>query len=233
MRRASLSLGFLALLLVATAPAGAQTTYTSRVLFQAALGPGTTETFDLLEPVDFYAPPTPGSSFQLYGSLGAIDYEASYPDVDSRVVNGTAGTLPAYDWGTGTVYTFSNVSAPSNLALFLSTGAPFTGFGFDFGVVPNTVNYSTNFFVRLIRGSGPSATITGTYTGTANSLQFFGVIDATPFDEFELTWDTDIPILDNITTGTNNLSVTPEPASLVLVGTGLLLVGAAVTRRRR
>jgi hypothetical protein len=233
MRRSAAALGVaLSVLTSAATPAGAQVVFTSRPLFEALLASPSTLTFDAPIPADGYVPPPPGGSFPLYGPLDGLSFDAAFPDVDSRVINGTGGTIPAFDWGSGVVYTFQNISAPSNTAVFTSLVGPLNGFGFDYGVVPGTVVYSPNFTVQLVRGGTPSAPIPGAYTGTPNNLQFFGVIDPVPFDAVLVTWETDAPVLDNLTFGVTPTGVVPEPATVALVGGGLLALGAAARRRR-
>ena len=113
-----------------------------------------------------------------------------------------------------------------------SFGAYFTGVEWGFGL---TLADADGFSYTL-PSSGDGDVVNHCNCAAPAGIQFFGVHSNTAFSSVTFTLTDqpngrDIFGIDDIYLG-NNVNVTPEPASLALVGTGLVGVAAFVRRRR-
>ena len=106
----------------------------------------------------------------------------------------------------------------------VTTGSGLQAFGFDYGAATGTT------FSVFLDGSFFQSF---TYTSTLPSPEFFGVISNTPFSTVTIRSDNDVAIYDNFTIGTPVVSGVPEPATVALVGGGLLALAGLARRRAR
>lgn len=202
----------------AAAPAGAQTVYTSRAAFLAALGGGaTTYTFDGLAPAPAYTAPIT--------AVGPLTLTPG-PGTGLAVFNPLFD--PVYNYGTGDVLAaFRGVGAAE---FVIAAPGPLYAFGIDFGQA-SPPNPQANYTFTL--STGFSRTLAGGAAGPAGGAKafttFFGVIAPVAFTSVGVSVDRgDVPVFDNLT-----VAAVPEPATVVLVGGGVFtLAGLARSRRR-
>jgi len=153
--------------------------------------------------------------------------------------------FPAPPSGCGTLFFYTGQTG-SNAGMNLASG--FTN-GFSFYYFPkyltgNTVTataYSGTYGTGTALGSlsfdippwtspvSAWAPVGMTFAGTAQSVLFTNAGGALLFDN--VTFGSDVPYLAPPSGGEPG-TVTPEPASLALLGTGLLALGAGVRRKR-
>ncbi|GGD00263.1 PEP-CTERM sorting domain-containing protein [Undibacterium terreum] len=172
--------------------------------FLAAAGPGTTETYE------GYAPPG-GFAVLSDSTVGSITYSDNAYAVDPAFDGG------GYNWGTGAVLLLSNPAPFTPILTF----APTKAFGALFGTVND---FQQDITVTI---DGQSFLLS---TGPFANWTFYGFISDTPFSTFSISAaNSALPILDNVFVGQASVAV-PEPASLAMLGLGLL--GIAIRRRQ-
>jgi hypothetical protein len=126
------------------------------------------------------------------------------------------------DYHTSTYLNLQQVPQLPN-SLSMSFAAPITALGFDFGAV-----YNQQLALAI--------TIDGIeylVTADAGEYGFFGITTDTAFSSLTISSDSDFTAFDNVSFGavrTDNPGQVPEPASLALLGLGLL--GVAAARRK-
>ena len=122
--------------------------------------------------------------------------------------------------GTNRVYA-SNGASNSNSASFSFGATSFSGAWFS-GLA--TVNFQLFFMGSPVATSGPLVT---TATPTFLSSGYNGLVDRVTVNGTDVNW-----VMDDVTFGTA-VTTSPEPASIALVGSGMLAIGVFVRRRRR
>lgn len=216
MRRTIALVGLATTLVGSAAPVAAQTAYTSRASFLAALSSSSVVDFAGIAPANFFA------DVGIPYTIGGLTLNtANDPNLTQFLVidGGYAGG--AFSLGSGA--TFSPQIFGGVNDLLVTTAGGFWAFGFDYGGPTGT-----SFAVSL--DGTPFQTVT--YSQTLPTAQFFGFISATPVTTVSIRASTDTPIYDNLTTGTPSVATAPEPLTTALLGTGLLLVGGIARRRR-
>jgi hypothetical protein len=206
---------FLALVAI-SAVAHADTVYTSPAAYAAATTPGTTITFDgIASPGSFVNEPNPvvisGATFSSAtgSAIFVIDpgfYGSSYP---SGFLN--------LDYG------------PTGInQLTISFASPVTGLSFNYGGLSGP---SGIFTVVLSDGFTTTISTSQSIHGTG-SLDFVGFTSTVPLTSVSITTPDapDYNAFDNVTLDS---TVTPEPSSFALLGTGIVGVFGLVRRRLR
>jgi hypothetical protein len=203
--------GFLAATVVTGRCQG--TFYTSRSVFEAALGASTTITFE-----DVSSLPPPGGhghgSITNSGVIFATPSSSLYvadPNGDYHPIPGTGKYIWSFDGLTPV-----SIILPAGMTAF---GADFSG-----GIQPN-LSFNATLTVNLVGG----ASYDYNFSGPRSSWTFFGVSFPQPianivYNDGALSLHEEM--LDNVTFG-----VIPEPSTLGLFGLGALLLGRRLNRK--
>ena len=142
-------------------------------------------------------------------TLGNLSYSANTFIVDSAFDGG------GYQWGTGAVLLLDNYGVTT------LSFAPTKSFSALFGTVIDfgqdiTVDIDNTFFFIS--------------TGAFANWTFYGWVSDTEFSSISFTTTTGLPLLDDVFLGRDGSTDVPEPASLAMLGLGLLCMNSA--RRR-
>ena len=218
LRKLLFTLAACAAVAVASAPARADTTvFTSRTLFNAAATNLTTLTFEGIAPVNSVA------NFSSPLTLQGATFSGSPTGMISVVDSGFFA--PLFQFNSGAVlsgFAFVEVTLPAGITAIgtdlMSTnpsGSPFQV------VLANGETFVVNTPLRPERG------FFGIVTDVAIASIRFTTLPAGP------NQSAGIPLLDNFSFGQRNAATVPEPATLVLLGTGLAGIAARARRWRR
>jgi len=233
------------LLAHSTSVAAQVTTYTDRTLFTNAITAAHTQDFSGLTPLEtgllYYE--GVGTGHAQIGSLnfsspdGTDMFVLNYPD-DPFTYRGTGaiGDISAFGNGRAAGTTVSiTITLPNAVTAFgLDLGSSFSDLG---QLEPREVSSGIAFAISLSNGTATAFT-SSTNTST---LDFFGLTSPDAFSSVTLSANAapissgESALFDNITYGdvvSTQGTVTPEPATLVLLATGFAGI-AGVTRRKR
>jgi len=210
-------LALLAWLMVAGNSESAVMIFHDRAAWQTAVGTGVTT-------IDFEGlAPRAGSADFADLSLSGVDFGRS------TVLDPGAATYIAA-WGTGAMLMRFDLLVPATTTF----SAPVNAFGFDYGasacilVGPcGPAQSGRPGQVTLVLSSGDVVVS----SAPMPPLQFIGVISSVPVTSFTAAILPSFSIVDNFSLASSTSSPVPEPASLVLLATGV--VGALVRRRRK
>ncbi len=210
MSRRFVSLALSACVLAAAPSARAATiTYADRTSFLAAAGAVST--------IDFEGVAADGGFEQFLPPAGFTSHGVTF-----NVGGADGGDL--FVLGAGYYYSTAVLSFQQSPAggerLLVTLPGPTTAFGADLGAF-----IGSDWVFSLSNGdvlSGPAPDFDG--------LAFFGFTSTTPFASLVITSNAGVDSLDNVAVGSPILSSVPEPASFLLLTTGL---AAALARRRR
>lgn len=163
---------------------------------------------------------------------GFIDAPAGTTTV-SVLSNGTLQTgVVGVDWGGGFTDGDRILFNGGGSFMQFDFASPITGFGTQawFNYFAGTITIR-----ELLGGTlkGSWTYDTGAGSGNKGQAAFFGVIDTAGFDRVVLTGNAPGFSEFAINDLSLNATATPEPASLMLVGTGLLAILRSARRRRR
>lgn len=220
------TLGLLAVVAAAGATSATAQLYSSRSAWLAAvIGSPTTVNFNGFAP----DPNTCQGNCAVgpFTILGATFGSSQIPFIVDNNNDGDS----IYDWGTGAVFSPQpfDLTQPNIMSVSLPGG--FYALAFDYG--QNLVGDGTTSQITLSNGSSYALPATSVWP----TLAFFGVVSNTPFNGFtiDILDGSFAPIFDNVSWGTAAAtSVTPEPATMSLLATGLVgMVGAGARRRKR
>ena len=217
--------GVLIALTLAAVPAHSTivTTYTVQANWLAALTGQQTLDFSGLAPVNGITNYPSGVSL-LAGTVIVTAVNGNLQAIDT-------GFSSYYNWGTGVALSIAYDRAPAapapNFHVALSPGV--TAFGLNlFSVGPNGMSFS-------VVAAGSTYTVP---TFAPQTLAFFGVVADAPISMIDLTvLGTSISggthgLIDNFSFGTAATTETPEIASRVLIGGGLVLLAGLKKRSR-
>jgi hypothetical protein len=184
--------------------------FTDRTAWEAAVSGVTTETYESYP----WSDPN-GNYLGVSPTLGDYNY-----DVPEGAIYGVNSTALTYDaaYLTGNYLEWQQGS-PNALQTVVIPGAT-SAIGFDYGQFYGDV---ATFLVTLSNGDSISV------LSNINDYAFIGAISTAPFSSFTILSDP-FPIIDNLSRA-REISAVPEPASMVLLGTGL--AGIVASRRRR
>ncbi len=209
-----------ALALVAHAPtarAHTPTFYDSRAAFLAALAGAPTQT------QDFSGLPV-GTSLAGAAVVPGLVAQSPFPTL--QVFDGSTGNVMFGAGGTARVTGDGHYE-------FVNTGG-YNAIGFDI-VAWDPRTSGADVLLTFLSGGPISRALVGT-NATEQDPVFFGVITSVPFATLRLNEPNEIGgVVGNEEVGIDNIvaATVPEPATVALVATGLVVVGAAGRRRRR
>ena len=189
--------------------------YTDRAAWEAAAGTPVTETYESYGFADPFG--------DLLGTNNAVlgDYEYALAGSDFftgifGVNSDILGTDAGYQSGSYLEWQLGENG--NELLISILTGGV-SAIGFDFGQFAGDIS---PFLIVL--GNGDSTTV----DSADNAYSFFGAITDSPFSSFTIASEP-FPIIDNLSRV--DATPVPEPASMLLFGSGL--AGIAAYRRRR
>jgi PEP-CTERM motif len=188
-------------------------TFNDRVAWQTAVGmPVSTINFEGIAPAG-------GTSVFADLVLSGVDFGAA------TVADPGLGNFISA-WGTGAMLFGYGIFAPKTVAF----STPVSAFGFNYGATACiVVAPCQSGSVSLTLSSGDTVFGSG---GPLPPMQFIGVISSQPLTSITLQITPSIQVLDNFSFA-SAASQVPEPASFVLLATGLVGVGARLRRRVR